>query len=97
VDNLIPNAKDVNFKSLLAKLKAADWLEGWTDTPATATAKRNFNFSWSLKGQLCAMTIKKQMKDSPYWNETNAFLASLNEQEEAFYHAIFLASVPDGL
>lgn len=97
MNNIIPNIKDVNFKSLLEKLKSADWLESWIDTPATTTTKRNFNFNWSLKGQLCAVTIKKQVKDSPYWNEANAFLASLSEQEEAFYHSIFLASVPDGL
>jgi hypothetical protein len=92
--NSIPNANDPNFKSLLDKLISAEWIDRVTDTPATATTKRNFNFSWTLKGQFCALALVKQMSETDIWREASAFAASLNEQEEAFFHEVFLSEVP---
>jgi hypothetical protein len=93
----IPNCNDRNFKSLLVKLKSYGWMERIIDTPKTATTKRNFEFCWTIKGQLYAITAKKQMKDHPLWKEVKPFLDSLNEQEEAFLHSVFLSTVPDNL
>jgi hypothetical protein len=94
---MIPNANDRNFKSLLSKLISSVWLEKVIDTPATSNSKRNFEFFWTLKGQVCALTIKRQIKTSPFWNESNSFFDSLNEQEQAFFHAVFLSEIPDQL
>ena len=94
---IIPTGNDPNFKSLLSKLKSFAWLEKVIDTPKTETAKRNFEFVWTIKGQMCAITIKKQAKSHPLWKEVKEFLDSLNEQEEAFLHSVFLSEIPDGI
>jgi hypothetical protein len=92
--NELPNADDPNFKSLIEKLKALKWLDRVIDTPATTTAKRNFNLVWSLPGQLSLMTIKNKVTRSVYWPETEKFLASLNEQESGFFRDVCLSAVP---
>ena len=92
-EDLIPNANDPNFKNLLSKLIAAKWLTDFTDTPATETSKRNFVFQWTTKGQLCGMTLKMEIRTTPLWKEAKSFLDSLNEQEEAFFHDVFLSAL----
>jgi hypothetical protein len=95
--DLIKDANDPNFKSLLSKLRAIKWIDKVVFTPKTKTALGNYEFNWSLQGQLCLIVIKKQMKGHLLWKQSNAFLKSLNEQEEAFFHENMLSTVPDNL
>jgi hypothetical protein len=91
----LPNANDKNFKSLQAKLLKSGWMEEIVDTPAHGNVLRNFRFDWSIKGQLLLMTCKFKIISHPLWPEANAFLQSLNEQEEAFLHQVFLSQIPN--
>jgi hypothetical protein len=95
MSDMILNANDPNFKNLMSKLISAGWVEKNVDIPKTATAKRNVEVFWTKKGQLSILTIKRQLKDCPLWDQANAFALSLNEQEEAFFHSNVLAAVPD--
>jgi hypothetical protein len=94
MDELIRNANDPNFKSLIKKLEDAQWLDDIIDIPAIGDKKRHMELKWSLKGQMCLMTIKGQIYQSALWGETKAFEAALNEQEEAFFHENILSAVP---
>jgi hypothetical protein len=93
--NLIPNVTDPALKSLLAKLTARGWLEKVIETPAIGTTMRHLNFVFTLKGQMCLLIHKQKLKQSLYWNESQALDRSLNEQEEAHFHKIILSGVPD--
>jgi hypothetical protein len=92
--DLIRNVRDPHFQSLLQKLLDAGWLEKVVESHSTATSKTGFEFVWSVKGQLCLLTIKRQMNQSALWGESKAFVASLNEQEEAFFHENILSDAP---
>ena len=94
MDDLIRNVNDPHFSGLLKKLMDVKWLDKIIDTPATERHKRNIEFIWSMKGQMCLLTIKNQIANSAYWSETKTFLTSLNEQEEAFFHENILSVVP---
>jgi hypothetical protein len=95
MSDLILNANDPNFKSLLSKLIACGWIEKISDTARSSTAKRNIEIQWTKKGQLCLLTIKMQHHQSPFWKVASSFVASLNEQEEAFFQANMLSGLPD--
>lgn len=93
-----PNANDPNFKSLLSKLMSAGWVDMKVDTPKTSNSIRDIGIHWSDKGQMCRLAIKQQIKTNPLlWIDANAFLASLNEYEEAFFYQVALSDVPDRL
>jgi hypothetical protein len=81
---------------MLKKLNSAGWI---SDTvyflPKTKDRLGNVSFLWTEKGQILALTYKSGLTNHHLWEEASLFVRTLNEQEEAFFHEIFLATASD--
>lgn len=97
MSDLIKNVNDPNFRSVVEKLLAAEWLAWVLDTPKSETAVRNLEFQWSAHGHLCITSLIVNLTESPCWNEARAFVTSLTEQEEAYFYENFLNAFPRDL
>lgn len=55
MSDIIRNFKDPNFKSMVSKLIAADWITDAIYTPKTKDKLGNVEFMWTEKGHILAM------------------------------------------
>jgi hypothetical protein len=95
-DIIIPNTKDRHFNSMLKKLNSAGWISDKVYLlPKTKDRLGNLSFVWTEKGQFLALTYKAGLTNHHLWDEASSFVRTLNEQEEAFFHMILLATVSD--